>query len=149
MAALTPGNVEFICLGCGAQVKDFRWVNYRTIPPSMDTRDLCPDCKKREEKKPMVETRINVPGFSLDKNTWGDVPNNETMAAKYFLDIYNDGTPEMKEGMRKILKAMWMRLAMPENPTISDADLGEAVGEWYRTVSPMPAPTDVKVVTQG
>jgi hypothetical protein len=75
----------------------------------------------------MVETRLDVPGFSLDKDSWGDVPNNKTMAAKYFLDIMNDGTPEMVEGARQILKAMWMRLAMPTQLDISDNDMGEAM----------------------
>ncbi len=97
----------------------------------------------------MVETKINVPGFSLDRNTWGDVPNDETMAAKYFLDIVNDGTPEMKDGMRKILKALWMRLALPKDPEVSDADLGAAIGDWYRVVSPTPVPDGVKVITHG
>jgi len=39
------GLPEFICTGCGVHVTTFRWVNYRTIPPSMDERDLCERCK--------------------------------------------------------------------------------------------------------
>lgn len=95
----------------------------------------------------MVETKINVPGFSLDKDTWGDLPNDAVMAQKYFLDIANQGTPEMVNGMREVLKAMWMRLAV--GPDVSDADLGEAIGNWYRKVSSEPVSKDVKVITQG
>lgn len=97
----------------------------------------------------MVETRIDVPGFSLDKDSWGDVPNNKTMAAKYFLDIMNDGTPEMVEGTRMILKALWMRLAMPDQFDVSDGDLGEAMVHWFTKVSSTPMPPGTKVVTRG
>ena len=97
----------------------------------------------------MPETRINVPGFSFDKNTWGDVPNDNTMMGKYFLDLINEGTPEMRDALRHVLKAMWMRLAMPKSPHISDADLGEAIGLWFRTVSPMKPAEGVKVITHG
>ena len=97
----------------------------------------------------VVETRIDVPGFSLDKDSWGDVPNNKTMAAKYFLDIMNDGTPEMVEGTRMILKALWMRLAMPDQLDISDNDLGEAMVHWLTKVSPRPMPPGTKVITRG
>ena len=99
--------------------------------------------------KPPVVTHINVPGFSLDKDSWGDVPNDKTMAAKYFLDIMNDGTPEMVDGTRRILKALWMRLAVPNDTSLSDADLGTAIGRWYREVSPKSMPPGTKVVTRG
>lgn len=89
-----------------------------------------------------------VPGFSLDKDSWGDVPNNKTMAAKYFLDIMNEGTSEMVEGARMILKAMWMRLAMPTQLDISDDAVGEAMVNWFTKVSPTPMPADVKVITK-
>ncbi len=45
-APLRAGHVEFTCTGCGVHVTTFRWVNYRTIPPSMDERDLCERCKR-------------------------------------------------------------------------------------------------------
>lgn len=40
------GPVDFICTGCGMQITTYRWVNYRTIPPSMDERDMCNRCKE-------------------------------------------------------------------------------------------------------
>jgi len=43
----SAGEVQFICEGCGIHVRTFRWVNYRTIPPSMDERNLCATCKER------------------------------------------------------------------------------------------------------
>jgi len=97
----------------------------------------------------MVETRIDVPGFSLDKDSWGSVPDNKTMAAKYFLDIMNEGTPEMVDGTREILKAIWMRLAMPANPDVSDSDLGEAMVKWFTKISPTPPPTNAKITVVG
>ena len=100
-------------------------------------------------ESPPVVTRVSVPGFSLDKDTWGDVPSNKTMAAKYFLDIMNDGTPEMVDGTREILKAIWMRLAAPDSLHVSDADLGAAIGDWYRKVSPTPMPAGTRVTTHG
>ena len=96
-----------------------------------------------------VETKTNILGFSLAKDTWGDLPSDAVMAQKYFLDIANQGSPEMVSGMREILKAMWMRLAVPSAPECSDADLGAAIGEWYRVVSPMPTSDNVKVITHG
>lgn len=97
----------------------------------------------------MVETRINVPGFSLNKDSWGDVPDDATMAAKYFLDIMNDGTPEMRDGVREILKAIWMRLAMPDNVERSSEELWEAIYDWYRKVAREPMPVGTKVVTRS
>ena len=39
---------EFKCEGCGVHITTFRVWNFRTIPPSMDMRDLCMDCKREE-----------------------------------------------------------------------------------------------------
>ncbi len=38
---------EFKCIDCGTHVTTYRIVNYRTIPPSMDERDLCQTCKDK------------------------------------------------------------------------------------------------------
>lgn len=40
------GSVEFTCEGCGIHVLTFRWINYRTFPPSIDLRNLCSTCKE-------------------------------------------------------------------------------------------------------
>ena len=42
-------EVLFICQGCGLRVRTYRWINYRTWPPSCDERDLCNACKNRGE----------------------------------------------------------------------------------------------------
>lgn len=39
-------RTEFKCEGCGVHVTTVRFWNYRTIPPSMDARDLCRKCKE-------------------------------------------------------------------------------------------------------
>lgn len=48
-------EVNFICTSCGVEVQTYRWINYRTWPPSRDERDLCQNCKdgmvKRNELK--------------------------------------------------------------------------------------------------
>lgn len=46
---MRAGIVNFTCTSCGTHVTTYRWINYRTIPPSMDERDLCEACKKSEE----------------------------------------------------------------------------------------------------
>lgn len=70
-----------------------------------------------------IKTRLPV--------TLDNIPSDDMMAAKYFLDIVNDGSPEMRDCMRALLKAMWMRLVM-KDAGVSDADFGESVGDWYR-----------------
>ncbi len=40
----------FICTDCGIRVRTYRFVNYRTIPPSMDERDLCMACKEEADQ---------------------------------------------------------------------------------------------------
>ncbi len=47
-------DVRFTCTGCGIKVRTYRMWNFRTIPPSMDTRDLCMACKE----KPMDDTGL-------------------------------------------------------------------------------------------
>lgn len=44
---MTVPEVEFVCEGCGCRVRTYRFINYRTIPPTIDERDLCFDCKER------------------------------------------------------------------------------------------------------
>lgn len=41
--------VEFTCEGCGVEVITYRWINYRTVPPSRDDRDLCEACKRYQD----------------------------------------------------------------------------------------------------
>jgi hypothetical protein len=62
------GEVRFVCKDCGASVRTYRWVNYRTIPPSMDTRDLCDRCKC----KPIVFLPLmRLPSDPVDKAAHG------------------------------------------------------------------------------
>lgn len=75
----------------------------------------------------LIKTRLPVPSLSK-------VPTDGEMAMKYLIDIINDGTPEMVDRTREILKALWMRL-IDEEPDASDRDLGDAIGRWYRTMS--------------
>lgn len=77
--------------------------------------------------KPKIVTRISIPGIEA-------VPSDAQMAAKYFLDIMNDGSPVMIDCTREILKAMWMRLAQ-KDPAYADNELGEAIGKWYRRMN--------------
>lgn len=63
-----------------------------------------------------------------------NIPSDDVMAAKYFLDIVNYGTPEMRDCMRAVLRAMWLRLIM-RSPDASDGDLGNAIGDWYRRLA--------------
>ncbi len=70
-----------------------------------------------------IKTRLPV--------TLDNIPSDDVMAAKYFLDIVNDGSTEMRDCMRALLKAMWMRLVI-KDASVSDGDFGDAVGEWYR-----------------
>lgn len=65
----------------------------------------------------------------------GNISDDRAMAGKYFLDIMNDGDPVMVDGVRKILRAIWMRLTIKEASELSDAELGEAIGQWYRTMN--------------
>lgn len=46
---MTP--VEFICEGCGVSVITYRFLNLRTIPASMDGRNLCQSCKDKADRK--------------------------------------------------------------------------------------------------
>ena len=73
-----------------------------------------------------IKTRLPV--------TLDNVPNNATMAAKYFLDICNDGTPAMVDCMREMLKAMWTRLVV-EDQKISDVDMVKALAGWFDRLS--------------
>lgn len=76
-----------------------------------------------------IVTRIKIPNLEA-------APSDAQMAAKYFLDIMNDGSPEMIDGVREILKAIWMRLALKDKmydpERRSDEDLSEAINNWYR-----------------
>jgi hypothetical protein len=45
----SPIEVRFVCTGCGQHVRTYRWVSYRTLPPSLDARDLCQACKDIED----------------------------------------------------------------------------------------------------
>lgn len=89
----------------------------------------------------MTKTRISVPGFDVAKDTWGNVPNDKTMAAKYFLDIMNEGDPVMVDGVREILKAIWLRIAHPARDESSDEELGRAVTQYIRRVNRAAAAT--------
>ncbi len=83
------GEVDFTCTSCGTRVHTYRWWNRRTIPPSMDTRDLCDKCKRavdgeeRHERGPMLEPRLRWrPGYGgaskvlqyWHADEWHDVP---------------------------------------------------------------------------
>lgn len=62
--------------------------------------------------------------------TLDNISSDATMAAKYFLDICNDGSPAMVDEMRKMLKAMWLRLVVKEEAN-SNVAMAEALASWY------------------
>jgi len=47
-------ETQFTCTRCGASVVTYRWVSYRTIPPSVDVRDLCEVCKEIGEMRELT-----------------------------------------------------------------------------------------------
>lgn len=93
-------EVRFVCEGCGTAVRTYRWFNLRTIPPSMDNRDLCDRCKKQE--KQMIGDKPTC--AVCDKGKYGcrcaDVPksthlysDDQARAAIYELRPYVSGFP--------------------------------------------------------
>lgn len=94
-------EANFTCVGCGVRVRTYRIVNFRTIPPSIDDRDLCDGCKEGKGRP-----RIRVPAWrrpnedGVDRDDWRE--RLFARAAAYFGPLW----PQTKVSQRERCEAL-------------------------------------------
>lgn len=92
----------------------------------------------------MIETRKHIEGFPA-------VPTDAEITQKYLTDIINNGSPELIDEARLLLKAIWCRLIDRRYGTSADNDLMETVAHYLKRVAVedarISAGTDAWIVT--
>ena len=99
----------FCCEGCGRTVITYRFMHYRTIPASIDNRNLCNKCKEERDMalKPMhvvdliasseLKRRVVVARFKTTREAEGWIRGREEFVSDLSRYVVEDTTEKTDE----------------------------------------------------
>ena len=142
-------EVTFTCKGCGARVRTFRFINYRTIPPTVDESDLCSRCKEGEERamtdRKQLEEAI---GFYRHAHWLSNGQNDRLLPLIEAAEAHLASLPKPQWRVR-LHRGNTFELYTHETPEAAIANVAAAVGKGTYDKIEIEHPSSVSTETHG